>query len=218
MKDPRLARRYARALYSVANERSVADRVDGELRRFVDLIRENRKLSDFLATPRVAANEKERVLRSILEGLVHKALEEFLILLRRKGRFALVDEIATEYRKILDEAQQLATARVTSAVPLQDDERQRLKAVLESKTGKSVTLEEIVDASVIAGASVIIGGQIIDDTVRHHLDELRIRFHPQGRAKEGRQVVSVRHVAGTKLLHRADLRSIPVHLAAEGVS
>lgn len=188
MKDPRLARRYAQALFQVAEAHHVAEQVDEEYRRFVALLDENQRLRAFLATPRVAAAEKERVLRSVLGGLVHRVLEEFLLYLRRKGRFALVAESSVEYHEILQEVRRLTTAVVTSAVPLDDGERQKLVAALEARTGKTVTLEEKVDPRVIAGASVVVAGQIIDDTVRHHLDELR-----------------------------DELRHIPVHMATQEV-
>jgi F-type H+-transporting ATPase subunit delta len=127
-------------------------------------------------------------LRSVLGGLVHRALEEFLLFLRRKGRFALVSEASAEYHEILQDARRLTTAVVTSALPLSDTERQRLIAKIEARTAKKVTLVEKLDPRVLAGASVVVAGQIIDDTVRHHLDVLR-----------------------------EELRRIPVHMATEEV-
>ncbi len=173
MNDPRLARRYAHALFTVAEEHAVADEIDRQLVRFVELLEENRRFRDFLASPRIAASEKERFLRSVLDGLVHKALEEFVILLRRKGRFGLIDEVRGEYKKILDERYKRTSATVTTAVPLTDPERTRLRSVLQTRTGQEVELNEVVDPRVIGGASVVVLGQITDDTVRHHLDELR---------------------------------------------
>jgi len=189
MKDPRLARRYARALFNVTEERGVSDRVAEQFEKFMEILGENPNLVAFLGTPNVSTSDKESVLHSVLDGLVEKTLEEFLILLHRKSRFALVDEAEAEYRKLLETARRKVEARVTTAVPLQDGERQRLVAALEKRTGLSVELTERVDRAVIGGVQVTLGSQVIDDTVRYHLQVLR-----------------------------DELGDVPVHMTAEEVS
>lgn len=189
MRDPRLARRYSRALFAVTEDHGVSDRVAAEFRRFIEILDDNANLVAFLGTPNVPAADKENVLRSVLDGLVDKTLEEFLILLRRKSRFALVHEAETEYRKLLDAARHVIEARVTTAIPLTPDERQRLESTLEKRTGFTIELEEKVNPAVIGGAAVVLGSQIIDDTIRHHLEVLR-----------------------------EELGEVPVHMTAERVS
>jgi F-type H+-transporting ATPase subunit delta len=173
MRNPRLARRYAHALFGVAERHGVGDRVGDELRRLVEVIGENKAFRGFLATPRVPPAEKERVLRTILDGLAHESLLEFILFTRRKGRLGLLSEIDSEYRKILEAARKRLVAQVTSAVPLEPVERARLKTQLSSRTGFSVELEETVDPRVIGGAAVTIGGQRLDDTILYHLNTLR---------------------------------------------
>lgn len=173
MKDPRLARRYARALFAVTEDHGVSDRVAAEFRQFLGILGSNPNLGAFLGTPNVPSADKERVLRSILDGLVHQSLEEFLILLRQKSRFVLVHEVGAEFRKLLDAARNVVQARVTTAVSLTTEERQQVQAALEKRTGHTIELEEDVDPAVIGGAVVVLGSQIIDDTVRHHLQALR---------------------------------------------
>ena len=188
MIDPRLARRYARALFDVANERGVADKIDDEYRDLRRVLDGHPELVDFLSSPRVSAAEKEAVLRKILGERVDVVLLEFLLLLRRKGRFVLVHEVGAGYREIVEESRNRTTARVTSAVSLTDTEQDRLRSALEARVGKTVTLEQFVDPAVIGGVAVVIEGKIIDDTVRHHLSVLRDQ-----------------------------LRNVPVHMTAEGV-
>lgn len=177
MIDPGLARRYARALFFVTEERSVSHEVDVQFKKFCTLYRENPRLGDFLSTPRIPPAEKERVLRSVLEGLVDPTLRELLLLLRRKRRLALVYEVADAYHGIVDESRNETTAKVTTAVAMNDEERGRLKHVLEKRSGKTVELEEAVDPRVIGGARVVLEGKLIDDTIAHHLSVLREQLH-----------------------------------------
>ncbi len=173
MREAGLSRRYAQALFTVAKERGVTEAVSVQFEALVALIRQNRAFVELLRSPKISPERKGAFLRATLEGQVSETLLEFLLLLRRKDRFYAVHDIATEYQKLVEADKGLLRASVTSAVPLRGDERERLKRVLEARSGLTVILEEQVDASVIGGAVVVLGGQIIDDSIRHHLDVLR---------------------------------------------
>jgi F-type H+-transporting ATPase subunit delta len=62
---------------------------------------------------------------------------------------------------------------VRSAVPLDDDQRQRLARALSKNLGKIVEVKVFVDPSVLGGLSARVGDVVIDGTVRHRLDQLK---------------------------------------------
>ena len=173
MRESGLSRRYAQAVFKVAKERGVTPAVGNQLAALVALLKDERPVLDLLGSPKVSPERKEAFLRATLEGQVDPTLLEFLLLVRRKGRFGLLGEIASEYTRLLDKDQGILKANVTTAVELDGGERDRLARVLEARTGLKIVLEEEVDPSVIGGLVVILGGQIIDDSVRHHLEVLR---------------------------------------------
>ena len=65
-----------------------------------------------------------------------------------------------------------SVAEVRSAVPLDDEQVQRLAEALSQATGKHVEVKVIVDPSVLGGVVARIGDTVIDGTVRHRLDQL----------------------------------------------
>jgi F-type H+-transporting ATPase subunit delta len=67
-------------------------------------------------------------------------------------------------------------AEVRSAVPLTDDQRERLAKALTSATGKQVEVKVVVDPSVMGGIVAQIGDTVIDGSVRSRLDRLRNAF------------------------------------------
>jgi F-type H+-transporting ATPase subunit delta len=71
-------------------------------------------------------------------------------------------QLATEERK-------KAVAEVRSAVPLDEQQRSKLKQAIEGATGKQVELKVLVDPAVIGGLLVRVGDQIFDGTVRRRL-------------------------------------------------
>ena len=64
-------------------------------------------------------------------------------------------------------------ATVVSAVPLQDASREKLLAKLAALTGKTVTLKEKVDPSVLGGLRLAMDGKRLDGTVQRRLETMR---------------------------------------------
>ena len=67
-------------------------------------------------------------------------------------------------------------AEVRSAIPLTDDQQKRLAAALTKATGKALNLKVVVDPSVLGGLVAVVGDEVIDDTVRTRLDQLKTRI------------------------------------------
>jgi F-type H+-transporting ATPase subunit delta len=176
MKDSGLARRYAQALFTVAKERQADEEINDQLRILSEIIARDRSLRGFLGTPRIAPERKDEVLRRSLGGGAHRALAEFLVLLRRKGRLRLIDEIADKYREVFEEDRGIVRAQVRTAVAMTADERRRLIRTLEARTGRTIVLQEDIVPDLIGGVLVVAEGQIIDGTIRHQLDLLRDRL------------------------------------------
>ena len=65
---------------------------------------------------------------------------------------------------------------VRSAIALTDDQQTRLAAALSKATGKTVNLKVVVDPSVLGGLVAVVGDEVIDDTVRTRLDQLKTRI------------------------------------------
>jgi F-type H+-transporting ATPase subunit delta len=123
-----------------------------------------------LAHPKVSPQDKRRILGLALEGRAIQSVVVFADLLLRKKRLVLAADIAREFKALVDEAKGVQMATVVSAVALNDAERTRLLAELQTQTGKTIVLAEEVDPSLIGGAFVRIGDRVIDRSVKTLLE------------------------------------------------
>jgi len=112
------------------------------------------------------------IVRQVLPDVADVELNLFR-LLRRKARLGLGMSIAEYYRELLDEERGIARARVRTAIALDDAQREAITQRLASQTGKTIVLDAEVDASIIGGAIVQIGDQLIDGSTRRRLQRLR---------------------------------------------
>ena len=70
----------------------------------------------------------------------------------------------------------MEVAEVRSAVELNADQQERLRAALANATGKNVDLKVVVDPSVLGGLVATIGDIVFDGTVRTNLEQLKSRL------------------------------------------
>lgn len=175
MKDTSVSGRYARALFLLTEHTSAKEgtplvpRLEqtlADLQGVAAIVAAGTRVGDFLAHPKVAPQDKRAVLEKGLTGKVLRSVQVFADLLLRKKRLTLAGHIATEFQALVEEAQGLKRAVVTSAVPLNEPERARLLAELERTTGKRIVLTSEIDPSLLGGAYVRIGDRIIDRSVK----------------------------------------------------
>ncbi len=96
-----------------------------------------------------------------------------LRLLRRKGRLALGPSINSYFSELWDEQRGIERAVVRTAVPLSDADRETISAKLAQASGKQVQLESEVDPSLLGGAVIRMGDQLVDGSTRTRLRALR---------------------------------------------
>ena len=175
MPDIRVARRYAEAMIDVAVEQSVADQVGQDLAEFTTLLdAHDGLLRGTLCTPVFSADERTQVLEALLPKLgLHALTGNFLRLVNTKGRLSAIGEITREYTKLADDRSGRVSVRVTTAEPLTQAVADEIRAALGQATGKDVVLDPDVDADLIGGMVVRVGGKVYDTSIRTRLQQVR---------------------------------------------
>jgi F-type H+-transporting ATPase subunit delta len=165
------ARRYAQAVFDIARERDELDRWQSDLRKIATLGGEA-KFVALLENPKVHFEEKARLLSGWLGDINPLALNLVYLLVTR-GRVGMVADIAEEYQRLLDSYRGIEQAEVTTAIPLDDEDKRKLGERLEAVVGKKVVLKPTVDPGVLGGIVARIGGKLLDGSTRSKLMALK---------------------------------------------
>jgi F-type H+-transporting ATPase subunit delta len=172
MVNETLARRYATAIFSLAREQSVVDRVGEDLQKMASSIEDGGLTQQFFVAPVISREEKERVLVSGFAGKVHEVALHALLLLVRKRREALLGTIVSEYRKLQLAARGEELLTVTSARELDTSELRSMVDRLERLYKKKFEVKQIVDPKLIGGVRILMGDRRVDGTVSGRLEAL----------------------------------------------
>ena len=168
------ARRYARALFQIAREDRRVSEVRDELETLASLLDENTNLREALLTPLHPVKERKAVLKAVSKDSgVSPAVSNFYSFLIDQRRLVDFYGIREEYKRLADEDAGLTTAVVTSAGPLDDRRKDRLRRALSERTGQEVQLDIQVDPTLIGGAIAEVGGMVFDGSLRTQLHRLR---------------------------------------------
>lgn len=172
MKDTRVAKRYAAALFGVAQRDGILDAVAQDMTLIERFMAEVPYLRAVLLQPMVTEDRKFKVVDDAFGDRVTASSLNFVKLLIRKRREDLVSECIAEFRHLLADAQNRIAARATTAVPLTELQMQQMVLSLQKMTGKIVTLTTDLDPAVLGGAIIRMGDTVIDGSVRGRLERL----------------------------------------------
>jgi len=170
--DTSVASRYAKALFLVTEKRKETVRALEDLKGLVDLLKPGSRIGGFLASPGVRPADKRALIQRGLEGKVSRTVLVFIDLLLRKQRLHGFETIVAEFEALVEKAQGIQRAQVTSAVPLTKPELERLHRELERSTKSKINLTTEVDPRLLGGALVRIGDHVIDRSVRTLLSSI----------------------------------------------
>lgn len=171
-----IAQRYARAFFELSQEKEKEETFLKQSEFIRTVFRQNPELIRFLSAPEISAQEKETAVTNIFGAECGRESLGLVRLLIRKGRIVLLPAVLEEYEKLAKESRREVSVQVVSAAPLSAGQKERLRAVLEKKLDRTVTLSITVDPNLIGGLVVRAGDQLYDNSIRSRMEKLRVHL------------------------------------------
>lgn len=168
------ARRYAKALFQLAEESDRVAPVRGELDTLAQLLAGNRELAEVLLQPLYPVAQRRAVLVAVAERLgVSPLVRSFLSYLIDRRRLVGFEAARAEYARLADERAGITRATVRSASELSGEQVERLRRALAARVGREVQLSVQVDPGLLGGLVAQVGDVVFDSSLRTQLRQLR---------------------------------------------
>lgn len=168
-----IADRYAQALFEVGEETQTTSELYQELSELVDIFNENKDLYNFLKSPLIGREVKKNVMQNIFKNQLSNSMNNFLKLVIDKDRISAIENMKESYKSLLNDKNNILEGTAITAVELSEKEIKDLEKNLSIKYNKNVTLNNIVDETILGGVLVKLGNEEIDGTVRTRLSKMK---------------------------------------------
>lgn len=169
-----MAGRYATALFELALEGNAVAAVQADLKAFDALVGANPDLTRLVRSPVFSADEQTRALVAVLDkaGITGVAAN-FLRVVAANRRLFAAREMIRGFNALVAKHKGEVTAQVTVAEPLSDARTSEIRDALKAVTAKDVTIDVIVDPSIIGGLKVKVGSRMVDASLRTKLNSIK---------------------------------------------
>jgi F-type H+-transporting ATPase subunit delta len=171
MPNETLARRYATAVFQLAQEAGKVGPVQHDLHTFVAALDADEDVRKFFRSPVVDRKEKETIVGQAFSRLDPIALHTILLLVRKR-REAMVEEIVGQFDVLERQARGAQPLQVTSARQLSRGELDAIVARLAAAYRTQFDVTQSVDPNLIGGVRITMGDKRADGTIAGRLDDI----------------------------------------------
>jgi F-type H+-transporting ATPase subunit delta len=172
MIDPTLIRRYAAAIYRLAEEAGQVEVVREELARLQLAATSDSRVLAILRHPGIGGEQKRQFLLQVAGGSPTPITAGLLTLVLEKDRAEVLLGICDVFTELADEAAGRVRARVEVAWEPDEEQKERLVAALSRLVGAPVVAEYVLTPEVLGGARVHVAGRRIDGSLAGRLEEM----------------------------------------------
>ena len=172
-------KRYAQAVFELALE-------TGDLEGWRDgliqltAIATDQEVMSVLENPKRALDSKKHLLQKRL-GAVNPLVLNLACLLMSRGILKIAGAVSRQYGRLLNAHHGIEHADVITAVPLNDEDRERLSRQFTEIAGHNVIINARIDPSIVGGFTARIGDTLIDGSIHNMLESLKKNIAWAGR-------------------------------------
>ena len=176
MKNPKLANRYAQALFDFSNESGKVEDVYQDICYLQKVYLENYELKIVIESPVISQDKKNNTFRELFENRISEITFGFLRLIILKRREPQLQLIFHQFIQIYYRFNNIKEAFITSATQLSENTFCDIKDFLESQSRATFIIHQKVDPQIIGGIIIKIDDFIFDTSILTKINKLKFEF------------------------------------------
>lgn len=168
------AKRYASALFDLAQEKNLIDPVHQDFQKFSKLVEESAELRVFLSQP--LDRERENLLIGLLKARFTELFFNFMLLVLKNKRFHLIEQILDDFERQVDLLNNRISAVAVTAVPLSREKIAALTRDIAGYLNAEVRVENEVDPSIIGGLILRLDDKVFNASLAEQFKKLKLHL------------------------------------------
>ncbi len=172
MNNSRISVRYAKALFSQALEDSKADKINEDVKLFMEAC----IIPDFklmLENPVILPSKKKKIFEDIFKNKVDELSIKFLNLLIKNVREAFLIDISRNYLNLYRKHHGIKSVILTTAFRVNEKLKSEIVDIIKKQFDTEVELNENVDENIVGGFIIKVENNLIDASITGKLKKLK---------------------------------------------
>jgi F-type H+-transporting ATPase subunit delta len=166
-----IARPYAKAAFQYARDANAFAEWSRGLQTLAEIVADPR-VAQLAKIPSLTAADLADLVIDVAQAKLDAGMQNFVRVLAENHRLLLLPEIAAHYEQFRAAVENTVDVEVTSAVPLNEAQAQKLKQALSTRLKRQVHMRTAVDSTLLGGAVVRAGDLVIDGSLQGRLERL----------------------------------------------
>jgi F-type H+-transporting ATPase subunit delta len=176
MNNSKISFRYAKALFDLAVEFKVLDKVNDDMLSMASVCRSNRDFTVMLNSPVIHVGKKHKIMGMVFGPSFTKLSITFLNIITQKRRESYLPAIALQFTELYKEHMGITTVHIQSAFPMDTDNRKKITGMLEKMTSREIELIEEVKAELLGGFVITVKDVQYDISIANRIQQLKKEF------------------------------------------
>jgi len=171
------AKRYAKALFEIANEKKLVEHIHATLHEFASILEQQKLVRSLFYSIDVKVREKQQMIDDLLKEKTTPYFINLIKVLFQERRENLFELIIKEYDALYDAKLNRVRAKIVSAVPLDEATKEKTTEKLSKSLKTDVVLETVVDPNILGGFQLQVGDELLDASLRRKFEDMKASLY-----------------------------------------
>lgn len=176
MKEKRVANRYAKALFDLAVERNILEKIKADSELIYNVCLQNHEFILMLRSPIIKESKKLLILKNVFEKSINEMSFKFLVIITRNRRESLIMDISEQFIEIYKKFKNILSANLSTAVEIDSEIRENIIRLLKKHTKSEIELSEDTNEELIGGFVLSFDDKQYDASVLRQIKDLHKEF------------------------------------------
>lgn len=176
MNYSKISTRYARALFDLAQEKNILEKIKADMELIDNTLAQNHELVLVFRNPVISLAKKLSIINKLFGPHADKLTIAFLNTLARKRREHSLEGVSHAFVQLYNESKNIRYVDVTSAEPLTSVQKIEVLTILKNYTDSEIRLVEKIKGEIIGGFIIEMDNLQIDQSVTSKITKLKKEF------------------------------------------
>ena len=165
------ARPYAEAVFKISLEDNSGKEWTHDLLLLAAIVG-SEEMKEALANPKIANEERVKLLLSFFKKQTNTRLQNFLTLLLEKKRIVFMKEISEIFENLKSDYNKVCNVEIETPYVLSSSQLKELGNYLKLKYKSQIKINQVISKELIAGIKIKVNNEVTDLSIRNRLENV----------------------------------------------